>query len=86
MIVIGRDETQPSVDAFKSKYGYSFPMAIDPDGTAFQKFAKEGIPRTYLVSPEGTILFQSIGFADDNDVYQRELDTLHRTIRVALGN
>ena len=86
MIVIGRDETQPSVDAFQSKYGYSFPMAIDPGGTAFNKFAKEGIPRTYLISPDGAILFQSIGFADDNDVYKRELDTLHRTIREALRN
>ncbi len=84
MIVIGREETQDSVAAFKTKNGYTFPMAVDHDATAFHKFAKEGIPRTYLISPDGTILFQTSGFAEDFDVYKREIATLHRAIQVSL--
>jgi peroxiredoxin len=85
MVVIGREETQDSVAAFKTKNGYTFPMAVDHDATAFHKFAKEGIPRTYLISPDGTILFQTSGFAEDLDVYKREIATLHRAIQVALN-
>jgi peroxiredoxin len=84
MVVIGREETQESVSSFQAKRGYTFPMAFDPDASAFGKFAKDGIPRTYLISRDGKILYQSIGFGEI-DVYQCELATLRQAIRSALG-
>jgi peroxiredoxin len=83
MLVIDRGESQETAEAFRAKSGFTFPIAVDPKAIAFNKFAKEGIPRTYLISKEGTILYQSIGFAD-NDVYHRELATLEQTIQSAL--
>ena len=85
MVVIGRQETQESVAGFKAKRGYTFPMAADPDASAFGKFAKDGIPRIYLIARDGTIIFQSIGFAEI-DVYQRELASLRQAIRSALDH
>jgi peroxiredoxin len=83
LVVIGRQETQESVADFKTKRSYTFPMATDHDASAFGMFAKDGIPRTYLIARDGTILFQSIGFAEI-DVYQRELSTLRHGIQSAL--
>lgn len=79
MLVVGREETDEAVAAFKIKAGFTFPMAIDPDASAFGKFAKEGIPRTYLIARDGTILFQSLGFAD-TDLYEHELAQLRQAI------
>ena len=59
-------------------------MAVDPEATAFHKFAKQGIPRTYVISRDGTILFQTIGFADELDVYKKEFERLRRTIKKEL--
>jgi peroxiredoxin len=80
MLVVSREETEDTVAAFISTHGFTFPVALDPSAAAFSQFAKESIPRTYLIGRDGTILFQTLGFADDNPVYQRELATLRRTI------
>ena len=50
MIVIGREETNEAVVEFQSKHEYTFRMAPDPKRTSYTLFAKELIPRTYLVS------------------------------------
>jgi peroxiredoxin len=79
MLVIGRGETLASAEAFRSKGGFTFPIAVDPEAIAFSKFAEAGIPRTYLISKNGTILYQSVGFAE-TDLYLRELAMLQQTI------
>jgi peroxiredoxin len=66
LIVVGREETKESLMAFRSKHGYSFPMASDPERSVYSLFAKELIPRTYLVSPDGKICFASTGFYEDD--------------------
>lgn len=82
LIVIGREETNESVTAFQSKHGYSFPMASDPERSVYSLYAKELIPRTYLVSPDGKICFASTGFyEEDTAKLQRELAKQLRSTR-----
>jgi peroxiredoxin len=80
MLVVSRDETKDTVAAYVSQHGFTFPVALDPAAAAFTEFAKAGIPRTYLIGPDGTILFQSLGFGEGVPVYQREMATLQQTI------
>jgi peroxiredoxin len=80
MLAVSREETKDTVAAFIAGHGFTFPVALDPDAAAFSEFAKESIPRTYLIGRDGTILFQTLGFSDDIPVYRRELTTLRRTI------
>lgn len=80
MLVVSRGETRGTVASFLSKHGFTFPAALDPSATAFNRFAREGIPRTYLVGSDGTILFQTVGFGDGIPVYDREMETLRRFI------
>lgn len=62
MLMIGREETTKSVQEFCKENGFTFPAAADPDRGVYSLFAKESIPRTLLISPEGTILFYTAGF------------------------
>jgi peroxiredoxin len=63
--VIGREETDEKVKAFKKKHGFSFPMAADPEGAVFSLFAKDRIPRTYIISKEGKVCSSTTGFAGE---------------------
>ena len=70
LLAIGREETSESVTAFQSKHGFTFPMAPDPECTSYSLFAKELIPRMYLISRDGRICFASTGF------YERDMESL----------
>jgi len=80
MLIVAREENPETVAAFQADKGYSVPMAADPDRAAFNKFAEDGIPRTYLISRDGRIQYQSIGFAD-LPLYRREMTELRRLIQ-----
>jgi peroxiredoxin len=78
MLVIGREETAVSVREYRVKNGFSFPIAADPDRTVYSLFAKESIPRTLVVSPDGRIAYSKTGFSEGdldelNDVLRQQL-------------
>ena len=79
MLVVGREETPESVRAFREEHGFTFPIAADPDAAVYSLFAEEGIPRTFLVGPDGTVIFAQTGFRDG---YQ---DALHAALDAALA-
>jgi len=74
MLVIGREETDQAVTAFKMKQGYSFPVGADPNRAVYSLFAKELIPRLYLISRDGTVCFAEMGYHVERlDELQQEL-------------
>jgi peroxiredoxin len=78
MIVVGREESEKAVADFKSQEGFTFPMASDPQRFGYGKFASEGIPRTYLISRDGRIMYQCTGF------YEEEVKKLRRLVKKSL--
>lgn len=62
MVAIAREQSGEEINSFRKKHGFSFPMASDPQRKTFQLFADSGIPRTYVVGRDGTILYQSAGY------------------------
>ena len=64
MLAIGRGESVEAVRAFAAEKGFAFVLTADPDRAAFDLFAFEGVPRVYLISREGKIVFQSQGYHD----------------------
>ena len=73
MLVVGREESDDSVKAFQQKNGFTFPLASDPDKSAYNKFASQSIPRTYLISRQGTIIYQCTGFYEDEVIKLEKL-------------
>jgi peroxiredoxin len=72
LVVVGREETAEKLTAFKAERGYTFPIASDPDRALYSRYAKELIPRTYLIAPDGTIRFASTGFSEERLAELRE--------------
>jgi thiol-disulfide isomerase/thioredoxin len=71
LVVIGREETEDAVRAFRQQHGFSFPIAADPERTIFSLFADNSIPRTLVVSPAGKVVYASMGF-DRSDLPELE--------------
>lgn len=61
-VVVGREESQETLDEFVSKNGYRIPFVADKEGSLYREFAKTIIPRTYIIDSTGTIQFEIIGF------------------------
>jgi peroxiredoxin len=65
LLVVGREETADAIAEFKAKREFTFPMAADPERVVYNLFASQYIPRTYVLSHNGKILVQTVGFDDD---------------------
>jgi len=66
ILIFGREHSWDEVTKFKEANKFSMPFYPDPDRKIYSKFAGQYIPRNFLVSPEGKIIFSSIGF-DEKD-------------------
>ncbi len=60
---ISRGETASTVEAFRKKKGYTFPMGLDPDQKIYSRFAMKGIPRNFLVDRNGIIVECELGYS-----------------------
>jgi peroxiredoxin len=78
MLVIGREESDEILHAFLRKNNLTFPVAADPDALVYGQFASQSIPRTFLVSADGTIVYEWTGTHED------EIFRLKRLLRQEL--
>jgi peroxiredoxin len=80
MVAIAREQSPPEITAFRQKQHFTYPIAPDPHRSIYARFADSGIPRTYVVGTNGTILFQSLGY---NPV---EFDQMKKVVEHALSS
>jgi peroxiredoxin len=64
LVVIGREETDEAVRQYREANGYTFPIAADPERRVYSLFAKELIPRTLVISPDGRVVYSQAGFSE----------------------
>lgn len=62
VLIIGR-ESPADLKRFAEKTGYKMPFLSDPDGTAFNAFGVQGIPRTFLLDSKLNILMDITGYS-----------------------
>lgn len=62
LIILGREHTWEEVTKFKESNKFSMPFYPDPERKVYAQFAGQYIPRNFLVSSEGKIIYTSIGF------------------------
>lgn len=79
MISVARQETAKEVAPFVEKYGAGWTFGLDPDRTAYARYAEAFIPRNTVVGPDGKIIFQSNGFE------MPEFEAMIEVIHAALG-
>ncbi len=64
LIILGREHSWEEINKFKTKQGYSMPFSPDPKREIFSMFAKQNIPRNFIIDKDGKIAYSSIGFEE----------------------
>ena len=62
LLVIGREHSDADLQAYNKKKGFSFPLYPDKNRSIYAAFAKNLIPRCYLIDQKGTIVYTTKGY------------------------
>lgn len=62
ILVIGREHSWEEVTKFKTDNNYILPFYPDQERKIFSQFAKQNIPRNFIIDKEGRVALASIGF------------------------
>jgi len=65
MIAIGREHSNEELTPFPKKREITFAIAGDPKRDVYGKYATQYIPRSYVIGREGKILFQTVGYKEE---------------------
>ncbi|WP_303917968.1 TlpA disulfide reductase family protein [Draconibacterium sediminis] len=65
VLVIGREHDWETVNKFKADNNYILPFYPDVEREIFSKYAKQNIPRNFIIDKNGKIAVASIGFNED---------------------
>jgi len=66
MLMIGREHSDEIVAAFKTEKDIPCHVVGDSDRSIYDLFAEKYIPRNYIINPEGKIVYQHVGFNEDD--------------------
>jgi peroxiredoxin len=80
VLAVAREQTEAEVRPFQAKYGLTFTIATDPNRIAYAKYAAKGIPRVYLIAPDGTIAYQLAGY------HEEEIPKIRETVKQLLNS
>ncbi|MGL4364238.1 MAG: TlpA family protein disulfide reductase [Bacteroidales bacterium] len=69
-VFVAREQTPAKVDSVWAELGYTMPVHCDEKKEVFTRFASKGIPRSYLFSPDGTLIHKVVGFnLEEHDAF-----------------
>lgn len=66
MLTFGREHNWQEVVKFREEQKLSFPLYPDPSRGVYGLFARQTIPRSFLVDEEGKIIYMTTGFVEKN--------------------
>jgi thiol-disulfide isomerase/thioredoxin len=64
VVAVNVDKERASADEFLARFRVPFTVAFDPDGETAAAFHVRGMPTTFLVAKDGTIVLSHAGFDD----------------------
>jgi peroxiredoxin len=79
VVAIGREHGIDELKSFKAGKKLTFPIAADQKREVYGKYAKQYIPRNFLIGADGRVVFESVGFNDGEfkemiAIVEKELD------------
>ena len=75
---VSRGEKPEDVRAWRQSKGYRFDTGLDVDTAIFPLFAETGIPRNFVIDPDGKIVFCGVGYTPQE--FDEMVDFIARTI------
>jgi thiol-disulfide isomerase/thioredoxin len=73
IVTISVDDNPGLIEPFLKENRYTFPVLVGGAGS-FSKFAAGGIPQTYVVDSEGTIVEEQLGFGGDGERWGAKME------------
>jgi peroxiredoxin len=67
MLAVSIDDDPKRVERFRSTMDYTFPILMDQNQEVAALYGTTGVPETFLIGPDGTILYKVIGPLDWED-------------------
>ncbi|MBN1463303.1 MAG: TlpA family protein disulfide reductase [Paludibacteraceae bacterium] len=65
LMIVGREHSPAQLRKFKAERGYDFSFYADKNKKIFESFAKDIIPRSYVIDKNGIIVYQALGFNEE---------------------
>ena len=65
LLVIGREHTDVELQKYNEKKGFTFPLYPDKNRAIYGAFAKNLIPRSYLVDKTRKVVYATKGYSDE---------------------
>lgn len=62
LLVVGREHTQEELSEYNQTKGFTFPLYPDVNREVYSKFAKQTIPRAYLIDKDGKVVDFAVGY------------------------
>jgi len=77
LLIFGREEGWEKVTKFKNDHQFTFPMLPDENRKIYGLFATQYIPRTLLIDQTGKIVYESIGYSEEEfGKFEKAVDSL----------
>jgi thiol-disulfide isomerase/thioredoxin len=73
VITVSVDDNPGLIEPFLKAEKYRFPVLVGGPGSV-EKFVSRGIPQTWIVSPEGLIVQEQLGFAGDGEKWLARME------------
>ncbi|HEY7767615.1 TlpA disulfide reductase family protein [Longimicrobium sp.] len=69
-VSIDQASEQQAIREFMQEHGVSFDVWLDPSGDVTSQFSMVGVPNTFLIGADGTLLWKKVGpvHATDNEL------------------
>jgi peroxiredoxin len=67
MIAINVGEDEDTIFAFSGEYPIDFTVLLDESGEEINKWPIKGLPTTFVLDPEGKIVYQAVGGREWDD-------------------
>jgi peroxiredoxin len=62
LIILGREHSWEEIKKFTTENKYNMPFYPDPGRKVFSLYAKQNIPRNFIIDKEGKVVISSTGF------------------------
>lgn len=66
LLVIGREHTDAELQVYNEKKGFAFPLYPDKNRSVYGAFAKNLIPRSYLIDRSGKVIYATKGYTEED--------------------
>ncbi|MCK3685481.1 TlpA disulfide reductase family protein [Maribellus sp. YY47] len=66
LIILGREHSWDELNKFKADQKFTMPFSPDPGRKIFSVYARQNIPRNFIVDKNGNIAYSSIGFNEED--------------------